>query len=836
MISLKPFRFVVVILVTLSCSKNHEQLKRNGALEALQMLSHQRSYPEKNLQHARYFQKLEKLTQQESIIRNEPTEPWEEIGPRNIAGRTLAVAINPQNNHTIFAGSASGGLWRSHNQGKGVSWHKIPLGFPVLAVSSIAFPSNDSTTIYIGTGEVYNMNAAGTGAAYRNTRGTYGMGILKSSDGGENWEKSLDWSYETERGIHMVKVAPSNSSIVYAGTTHGVYKSIDAGESWENVLDVPLVTDLLIHPQNADDIIAASGNFDSPGKGIYKTLDGGMNWDHWVPADFQGKIQLAQYDHIAEIVYASVGNGFSSNDGATWLFKSSNRGQSWTLENDTDYSEWQGWFSHDVAVHPFNSQKLTLVGITIYQSNNGGATIEPTTIGGVAFGTPPIGEPDGPPNFTHSDHHDVIYDPKDEETIYVANDGGIYGSFDGGENWQSLNGGLQCTQFYNGFSVFSDPFKTLAMGGLQDNSTVVYTGSPAWKREIGGDGSWSAIHPENSFVRYGSLQYLTMFKTLNGSHYDRLLVPGNFMLTSFIAPFVLSPANPDVIYAGRSDIIKSTNGGDDLFLLGIEGHNGDPAFSMDASHQNEDKFYFATAPWNHRPKIYISYDGGEIAHDITHDLPNQYINDIHVDPNDDGNVYIALGGFGESQVFKTTNAGQSWLDITGNLPKIPTSAIVVDPLDENLLYVGNDYGVFYSEDGGENWNSYNDGIIDAALVMDMKINAETRQIYAATHGSGVLLRDMVPRGPSHVTNLIQENIQISTIPGKGFEITGLQAGSDYSLNVYSTSGKLIHNLSLHTAVSSLNVPFVSTWSPGIYFIEISGEFGTTSKSVVKIIP
>ena len=135
------------------------------------------------------------------------------------------------------------------------------------------------------------------------------------------------------------------------------------------------------------------------------------------------------------------------------------------------------------------------------------------------FGTLPIGEPDGPTNFTHSDHHDIVYDPDSPNTIYVANDGGIYGSFDGGDNWQSLNGGLQTTQFYNGFSVFEDPDTTFAMGGLQDNSTIEFTGSKAWNRVIGGDGSWSAISSDNLLTRYGSSQYLRVFKATDGVNY-----------------------------------------------------------------------------------------------------------------------------------------------------------------------------------------------------------------------------------------------------------------------------------------------------------------------------
>ncbi|NIW79968.1 MAG: hypothetical protein GWN16_11135, partial [Calditrichae bacterium] len=125
--------------------------------------------------------------------------------------RTLVVEFNPQNPNTIFAGSASGGLWRSYSAGRGAdAWEYVPTGFPVLGVSSIAFVPGDSNTFYIGTGEVYNYQNVGTDPAYRSTRGSYGIGILKTTDGGQTWSKSLDWSYNQQHGVWAVEVNPLN--------------------------------------------------------------------------------------------------------------------------------------------------------------------------------------------------------------------------------------------------------------------------------------------------------------------------------------------------------------------------------------------------------------------------------------------------------------------------------------------------------------------------------------------------------------------------------------------------------------------------------------------------
>lgn len=819
------------IILLLSCNaidieKNTD--KKNGALEALQLLSDQKSYPEKSLDHARYFQEVSKYkTGNQVSTRENFPEPWESIGPHNIAGRALSLALNPQNNKTLFVGSASGGLWRSYNQGRGVSWEQIPLGHPVLAVSSISFAPGDSMTIYIGTGEVYNVNQSGTGAAFRATRGTYGIGILKSEDGGITWTKSLDWSYDQNLGVHAVKVSPSNPNIVYAGTSKGVYKSTDAGVSWYQVLNVAIANDLLIHPSDPEKVIAACGNFGTEGKGIYVTTNGGDDWDKPNIVSFQGKIQLAEDPSNPDIVYASIGNGFGTLDAATWLYKSENRGVSWQEINNTDYSKWQGWFSHDVAVNPKNPNHLTLIGIEIYASLDAGETVSQITNGGVAFGTPPIDSPDGPPDFTHSDHHDVIYDQSNGDLAYVANDGGVYASEDGGITWESRNGGLQTTQFYNGFSVFQSELQTLAMGGLQDNSTIEYRGSKAWNRVIGGDGSWTALHTTNSSIRYGSAQFLRIFRTDNGIDYFSL-DPISNTNTGFIAPFVVAPSDPNIVYAGRDRVIKSQNGGDNWNAQNQL--SSDFLLSMDVSPSNSSYLYVATAPNIERSKVFRTTNGGLDYREVTGDLPNAYINDIHVNPHNPEKVYLTMGGFGDAHVFMSENGGLTWIDISSNLPDIPTSAIVVDPLSDSLLYVGNDFGIFYSEDEGTTWETFNEGLLDAVLVMDLKINQKTRKLFVATHGSGAFQRDLIEdEQPSSIGEVDFSSLQIVGNPASEFvSISGINSPMKYDL--YDINGRLL----LAGVVSQHSQIDLEGITSGNYFLSLKGEKASKSFKLVVI--
>ena len=272
---------VSVILVTRFDGRsdgNGSAERISGAKKALDFWSAQRAYPGKTIPDEGHYAAYETAGQAVAEIgfRAEPVELWRAIGPTNLGGRTLAVAFNPLNPNTIYAGSASGGLWRSFSGGRGVAaWERISTGYPVLGVSSIAFAPADSGTIYIGTGEVYSYQNVGYGAAYRSTRGTYGIGILKTTNGGVSWEKSLDWSYNQTRGVWAVKLNPLNPNTVWAGTTEGTYKSTDAGGTWNRKHDVVMVMDLALSPADTNIVFAACGNFESEGYGIYRTTDGG---------------------------------------------------------------------------------------------------------------------------------------------------------------------------------------------------------------------------------------------------------------------------------------------------------------------------------------------------------------------------------------------------------------------------------------------------------------------------------------------------------------------------------------------------------------------------------
>ena len=754
---------VVLHLIDPSLSTSQEYPEPiSGAYHGLTYQGLARTYPYEDLPANAHYAAWESWHNQHSQggTKNNPGNNWRTLGPHNFAGRTLKLAFNPQNPNTLYAGSASGGLWRSNNQGKG-NWTRVPIEWPVLAVSSIAFSPNDSLTMYIGTGEVYNIRLSGTGAAYRSTRGSYGIGILKSTDGGNSWSKSLDWSYNQSEGVWDIDVSQVQSNVVFTATTDGVYRSDDGGDSWARKLNVAMANSLVVHQKNDQLVLVGCGNFGSPGGGIYRSIDGGENWSKVsssLPLNFQGKIQLEQSISNPNTVYGSIGNGFGFNDGATWTVRSDDFGETWTVVSTHDYSQWQGWFSHDVAIHPDDPNVITVGGIGLWQSIDGGQNFLEIASNGLGFPDPPIEGPDGPSNYIHSDIHDVIYHPSNPDILFIASDGGIHQSEDGGLSFASRNSGYQTVQFYNGTSS-SQMDNKLFVGGLQDNGTILYDGSLRWRRISGGDGSWANINPMNDDDIIVSSQFLNIKRSEDsGKSFSNIRPPINNENTVFIAPFVRSTQDPSVLYAGRSTVYKSTdfgmnwtptNGGRNL-----DGQNG--IMAMAISSNNPKVIYAATAPsrifGGTRGQVFVSRNAGESWARITGPLPDRFPMDMAVDPFNPSIAYVVFSGFGTGHVYKTSDQGQTWNDITSNLPDVPTNAIAIDPRSSDVIYIGNDLGAYITEDGGMTWSLLDEGLDYAVMVFDLSISPLRRTIRLASHGNGAFERDLLDIPPLFEAN------------------------------------------------------------------------------------
>jgi photosystem II stability/assembly factor-like uncharacterized protein len=677
------------------------------------------------------------------------TEQWYSLGPDNVAGRILSLAVDPTSPNVVWAGASGGGLWQTTTQGIGANaWTFINTGFPTVSVGAIAIDPVDHNTIYIGTGELsfYQRPLVGLVGA----RSSYGMGILKTTDGGATWDTtSLSYPFSATTAIDKIVINPQNHNTIFTATSEGTFKSTNAGTTWTLSDSTLMAIDVVMNPLDTTVLYLTCGNYNqSPNPGLYKTTDAGGSWDQLTTglpsADF-GRTPLAMSISDTSIVYAGIAN--ASTLGDYGLYQTTNAGSSWSAVSTVNYVGSQGWFDNTIAVSPIDANSVYCAGLDIYKSTNGGSNLAEQTYwyAGYTFVVPP-GGPEGPTNYSHADDHAIAIDPTNPETIYFGNDGGVFQSTDGGATFYGRNGGLMTTEYYPGLAVVPTD-STKMLGGLQDNGVLLYSNSPVWSKVDGGDGGFCAIDPTNPNIMFDEYVYLAISKSTDGGRSfsgatDGL--PNGSSSANFIAPFVMSPTNPSILYAGATAVYKSTNEGDSWFTpSGSSNLNGTTISAIGVSWTNPDTLMAATGTgvFGVTPtfQVFSSTNGGVTWNNVTDTLPDRYPTHIAFDPENSATACITFSGYGSSHVFRTTNLGQTWTDISSNLPDIPTQACVIDFDDTNSIYIGTDLGVFYSTNGGAEWEEFNDGM-PPTMVMDLVISPANYALRAATFGHGIFER------------------------------------------------------------------------------------------------
>ncbi len=833
-------------------AEKKEPNKPSGVMESMQLMSQIRAFPDNDIPQDKFFAGYEHSKSMTSFdaVYDSPTQ-WQSIGPNNIGGRSLCMAFSPTDTATLYMGSASGGLWKSVTGGLGANaWTLIETGYPSLAVSSIAIDSASPQTMYIGTGESYGYQYSLNGLDIRVTRGMYGIGILKTTNGGTSWTKSLDWSYNNQRGVWNVILNPKNRNTVYAATTEGVWKSINAGATWFQVLNYQMAMDMEINPADTSVLYVSIGNLTNnvpnANVGIYKSTNAGTSWTKLtggLPASWTGKTTIELYKGNPDFVYASIANDLSY----VGYYSSTNAGTSWTLKGTGVGIGNQGWYNNAHMVKANDPNQIVVGTIDLVKSVNGGTSFT-TKSNWSAWntGATPPGQPESSSsNFAHADHHYFISNPLDPNKLYCITDGGLYRSNDFGETYYSCNGGYVTSQFYASFAN-SMQDSIFCLGGLQDNRSAFYQGTTAWYKTFVGDGFTCAINSQNDNICYTEYSYGDIYRSNNrGVSWSNIGPPGagNAANYCFAAPFISTRANPNIMYVGGTNLYKSTTGSGSWVSVGILGAK---ALSMDASATSSDTVYIGTIPVVNSQDAKIYKLTGNTLTDVSGgQIPNRYPTDIHVNPNNSMIVYATFGGFGTGHVYRTTNGGSSWQNISGNLPDIPHQTVCIDPLYQQNIYVGNDLGVYVSTNAGANWFTFATGM-PYALVFDLTVVNTSRNIRATTHGSGIYERDLIenPIGIEPVSNEIPKQFSLSqNYPNPFNPTTKIKfsipfVGADpraVSLNIYDISCRLVKTiLQKNLKPGSYEITFdASGLASGVYFYRINaGDFTDTKKMIL----
>ena len=335
---------------------------------------------------------------------------WESLGPINIGGRMLCMAFHPTDEDIIYAGSASGGLWKSTTQGLGQNaWEYVPTGFPVLGVAAIAIDQNDPDIILIGTGETYGVGIAEPGTINRLTRGTYGIGILKSIDGGASWTQVLAFDEDEIKGVQDIEISNQSSLEIYAATTDGVYQSLDGGDNWTLIFNQLNCTDIEVDPNDGNILYVAQGNFnyglDPNLSGLFKSTNKGGNFTELLDAGlltaWSGNAKLTFDPTNSNTIYADIQVGWFNTGPTTpaGIYKSTNGGTNWTNINNQNIAQFQGWYSHDLAINPLNPSEMINVGIQTWKSTDTGVNFTQKSQNSWTLGEVPVEIPEGLDNY-----------------------------------------------------------------------------------------------------------------------------------------------------------------------------------------------------------------------------------------------------------------------------------------------------------------------------------------------------------------------------------------------------------------------------------------------------
>jgi hypothetical protein len=709
-----------------------------------------------------------------------PSAVWQQLGPQPqnsntsnpnqdyhqglVTGRGSSVVVGP---HTgvLYAGFADGGVWKSTNDG--AAWTPLTDRQPTLAIGSLALDPADTTdqTLYAGTGEaIYDVLPAPAfnGDSY------FGMGVLKTTDGGDTWTllgnglPNFNLYSATSIGIDVMV---ANGPVVWAGTTQGLYQSTNGGATWAQITVAvgspnARVTDIVLDGTNMYVVLSETDNGHAY-TGVYKSLTSGAAGSFvamvsGLPAvTTWGRAQIAIARSAPQTLYLDIvtGSNVSTTGGSLLnVYKTTNGGTAWAVTTtqppDPFGSDHQGWYDNVLAVDPANANIVYLAGVDVDSSTNGGATwskIVDVYCGGVLLSITPCTSP------IHPDNHGIGFGPSGTpRPLYIINDGGVWKTANGGTNWTDLNTNLATTQYYGGDVAANYTTNPIVIAGAQDNGTsrTASASVGTWNSILGGDGGFVSIDKTNPNIvvaNYPRFMERTTNASVGTSIAWTIIQPGGSCQGGalFVSPFMIDPnASNHIVFGGGGYLCESVNSGANWVLSNFSfGSFGQAVQTATIAPANSAVIYAGTDGG----RIFRTTAGNTGAPAVWSDLytskglPSQPVTWIAVDRGDTtGNIaYATFGGFGVGHVWKTTDGGSTWANITHNLPDAPVTGLVTYPITGgSALVVGTDVGAFLSTNNGASWSALQNGLPNVGIDQIFTDKALTT-LFVATHGRGV---------------------------------------------------------------------------------------------------
>jgi photosystem II stability/assembly factor-like uncharacterized protein len=661
--------------------------------------------------------------------------PARNIGSATMSGRIAALdAVEEDGRITVFVGAASGGVWKSVNGG--TTYKAVFDREDVQSIGAVAIDPSNSKTVWVGTGEAWVRNSVSVG--------------------------------------------------------DGVYKSTDGGENWSNVglKDSEHIAKILVNPSDSNNVlVCAMGHLwdDNDERGVYQTSDGGKTWNKVLAGanGSTGCAMIARSKQDAKTIYAAMwdfrrqGWTFRSGGPGSGLFKSTDGGAHWSEVNDKDAKGLPPKPWGRLAIQVAESKPNVIYanveaenGRGLYRSDDGGGTwAKLSNDGGKTFNVVS--------NSDHGDFHDVWIDPKNTNIVIAGDDGGLWRSEDGGNRWKhQLN--LPVSQFYHVSTDNADPYHVY--GGLQDNSSWVgdstYPGgvtNSRWENMYGGDGFWMFEDPSDANYLYAEAQGGEIGRVDRYTHETRDLHPwpnyGEGKLRfNWNTPIHLSPNEKGTLYIGAQFLFRSRDHGQSWDRISPDLTSNNPEwqkqeesggvtidnssaemyttiYSISESPKNGQIIWVGTDDGN----VQITRDGAKtwtnVVGNVTGLGKNSWVTTIEASRFDEGTAYATFDrhGFGDMKpyVYKTTDYGKTWAALAAQDSGVRGFAHVIkeDTVNPNVLFLGTEFGLWISVDGGQHWAQYKGTDFPSVPVDDITIQARESDLVLATHGRGIWIVD-----------------------------------------------------------------------------------------------
>ena len=696
---------------------------------------------------------------------------WRSIGPAVASGRVMAIAVNPKNKFEYYVGVASGGVWKTVNDG--TTWTPLFDGEGSYSIGDVALDPNDPSVVWVGTGESNSQRSV-----------AWGDGIYRSEDGGKNWQ---NLGLKKSEHVGRVLIDPRDSKVVYVaaegplwgpGGDRGLYKTTDGGKNWKAVLTISEntgVADVAMDPSNPDILYASAYQRrrhvftlidGGPESAIYKSTDAGATWNKLksgLPSVDMGRIGLAVSPADPNVVYAAI----EAADGKGGIFRSEDKGANWERRNEFDEG---AMYYARVVPDPKNVDRIFVMNVRLKESLDGGKTLRNVN-----------------ERNHHGDNHALWIDPENTKHWIEGSDGGMWETWDDAKSWQ-FKANLPTVQFYDVAVDNASPFYNVC-GGTQDNFSwcgpsrtrnVNGIMNSDWYVTTNGDGFRAQVDPVDPNTVYSESQYGVLVRYDKPTGQELLIQPqegkGEAPLRwNWDSPLIVSPHSHTRLYFAANKLFRSDDRGDTWKAVSGDltrqiNRNTLPVMGKvwgpDAVAKNAStSFYGNIVALAESPKkeglLYVGTDDGLIQmsadgggswtkYEKFPDVPEMtYVSRLAASSHDETTVYAAFDNHKNEDfkpyLLKSTDAGKTWTSITGDLPERgPVLAFAEDPVNANLLFAGTEFGAFFTVDGGHHWAQLKGGLPTIA-VRDMVIQSHESDLVIATFGRGFyVLDDITP--------------------------------------------------------------------------------------------